>query len=462
MINRNLTGESMLRALFFAIKIGLIAVAAVWVSQRPGTVSVDWLGYQITTHVGIALLGVLVFLLFILFLHRVVLAVAGIPGSWKKRRERRTYEKGYMALTQGLTAVAAGDSKHASERARKTRELWPKDKGLSLLLEAQAARLRGEEDVARAAFDRLLKNKDTAFLGLRGLLVDALEGGDTARALDLARKAQAMHPKQPWIIKMVYDLEIQRKQWLEAEKTLKRAIRYNAIDERQGQRDHVAMLAAQAEALSEKGQKGEAVSMLRKAHRLDPDFVPAAERLAALYIERKNRRGAKNVLEETWKLNPHKDLVRLWGKLTPQNKPNDVSTRLRWFEKLVALKPDSVEGQLAAARAALDDSLWGQAREYLNMAMQIQPSARLYRMYAELEENLYHTNEAKDWLEKAADAPPDKVWTCRETGQIYERWSPVAKPHGSFNTIVWDYPKARAMLTAQSLLPQNEILIAAK
>lgn len=451
----------MLRALLFAVKIGLIAAAAVWVAQRPGTVAVDWLGYHMTAHVGLVLLALLVLLLFILFLHRVVLAIAGLPGSWKKRRERRTHEKGYQALTQGLTAVAAGDSKHASERARRTRELWPKDKGLSLLLEAQAARLRGEEDVARAAFDRLLKNKDTAFLGLRGLLVDALEGGDTTRALELARKAQTMHPRQPWVIRMVYDLEIQKKQWTEAEKTLKRAIRYGALEERQGQRDQIAMLAAQAEALSEKGLKSEAIGLLRRAHRLDPDFVPVTERLAALYIEKKNRRAAKNVIEDTWKLSPHKDLVKLWDKLAPPSKTKDVSTRLRWFERLVALKPDSAESQMAAARAALDDALWGQAREYLNMAAQIQPSARLYRLFAELEENLYHTEEAKNWLEKAADAPPDKVWTCRETGQIYERWAPVAKPHGSFNTIAWDYPKAKPA-SAQALLPHNEILITAR
>lgn len=452
----------MLRALLFAIKVGLLAVAAIWVVQNPGTVEIAWFEYHVTAHIGLVLLLLLVLVLFLLFLHRVALALAGLPGSWKKRRERKTHEKGYQALTQGLTAVAAGDAKHASERARRTRELWPKDKGLSLLLEAQAARLRGEEDVARAAFDRLLKNKDTAFLGLRGLLVDALDGGDATRALELARKAQAMHPRQPWVIRLVYDLEIQKKQWTEAEKTLKRAVRYGAIEERQAQRDHIAMLAAQAEALADKGLKGEAIAQLRKAHRMDPDFVPVSERLAALYIEKKNRRAAKQVIEETWKLNPHKDLVRLWGKLAPESKPKDISTRLRWFERLVALKPDSAESQLAAARAALDDALWGQAREYLNMAAQIQPSARLYRMYAELEENLYHTEQAKEWLEKAADAPPDKVWTCRETGQIYERWSPVAKPHGSFNSIVWDYPKARQVLTAQALLPKNELLITAK
>lgn len=452
----------MLRALLFAIKIGLLAVAGVWVSQRPGTIELDWLGYHVKAQVGLVLLCLLALLVVTLFIYRVLLAIAALPKRWKQRQDFKQYEKGYGALTQGLTAVAAGDAKAASERAAKTRALWPKDKGLSLLLEAQAARLRGEEDVAKACFDKLLANKDTAFLGLRGLLVNALEANDTARALGLAQQARKMHPKQPWVVRMVYDLEVQGGHWDDAEKTLKAAVRCKAIEDKQAAGDRVAMLTAKADAQADKGKHGDAIATLRKAHKLDPAFVPATQRLAELYIERGNRRGAKRVIEETWKTNPHRDLVPLWDRIAPKHKANDVSTRLSWFEKLVALNPHSAEGQLAAARVALEDELWGQAREYLDMADNLQPSARLYRLYASLEEKLGNPEAANAWLEQAADAPADKVWTCKQTGQIYERWMPVAKPHGSFNTIIWDYPKAQTALGAQTMLPQNELLITAK
>lgn len=451
----------MFRALLFSIKIGLLAVAAYWVSLNPGTVELDWFGYHVRAHIGLVLLGLLVFLLAALFLHRVVLSIAGLPGWWRKRRKDKQHEKGYQALTEGLSAVAAGDSKRATEKAEQTREFWPEDKGLSLLLEAQAARLRGEEDVTRACFHKLLKNKNTAFLGLRGLLVDALDAGDKRRALELAHKAQAMHPRQPWIVRMVYDLELQVGQWQMAQKTLQRVEKYNALDGRKTQQEKAAILIAQAEEDLDNGDTAKAMRSLRAAHKLDKGFVPAAERLAALYIQKNKKGSAKSVIEETWKINPHVDLVPLWEKLAPEKKNDGGAEKLRWYEKLVALKPDSAEGQMAAARVALDHELWGQAREYLNMAEQITPSARLYRMYAALEEKLGHSDEANEWLEKAADAPPDKVWTCRETGRIYERWQPVAEPHGAFNSIIWDYPRPRAMLGGK-ILPQNELLIAAK
>lgn len=446
----------MLRALLFAVKIGLLVAAAVWVANRPGVIEIDWMGYHITTHIGIALLALLVLLLFMLALHRLVLGLAGLPKAWRRKGRERRQEKGYRALTQGLTAVAAGDAAHAGEKAAKARQCWPEDKGLTLLLEAQAARLRGDEDTARARFDQLLAGRDTAFLGLRGLLTGALERGDTARGLELARKAQAMHPRQPWVVRMVYDLEIQQKQWDKAESTLKRALKLGAIPEKQGKGDHIAMLAAQSEEMALQGDKAQAIRLLRRAHRLDPAFTPIAERLAALYLERGNRRSAKNVIETTWKRTPHPDLIPLWARLAP------ASGDLRWYEKLVALKPDSAEGQIAVAQAAMDEELWGQARQYLERAAQIGQSAKLCRLYAQLEEKLGHTEEAKNWLAKAADAPPEKVWTCRETGQIYERWSPVVKPHGAFNAMVWDYPRPRHALSAQTMLPQNELLITAR
>ncbi len=452
----------MLRALIFAIKIGLIVAAAFWVAQRPGEVELNWLGYHVTAQIGIVLLFLFIGILFILAVHRILLGLAGLPKAWRKRQAVKRHEKGYRALTQGLTAVAAGDAKQASDKAAQTRSAWPDDKGLSLLLEAQAARLRGEEEAARETFDRMLGNKDTAFLGLRGLLVNALERGDNSRSLELARKAKGMHPRQPWINQMVYDLELEAKDWPQAERTLTKAVKLGAVEHKQAQRDRIAMLAAQADEKQASGDISEAIKLLRKAHKIDAGFVPVAERLATLYLDKNNKRSAKNVVEAAWKKNPHPDLVPLWDRMVPAGRRRDVSARMHWFEKLVALKPDSVEGQLAAAEVAMDDALWGQARQYLDMAEQIAPSARLYRLYAQLSEKQGESEAARRWLEKAAEAPAEKVWTCRETGRIYESWSPVAAPHGSFNTIVWDYPSARHALAVRSMLPQNELLITAK
>ncbi|MCB9987740.1 MAG: heme biosynthesis protein HemY [Rhodospirillales bacterium] len=430
----------MLRALWFAIKVGFIMGAAVWVANRPGTVALSWLGYDVRIHVGLALIALLLMGLLSSFIFRLLM----IPRWWRQRRQRRQSEKGYRALTIGMSAVAAGDARMAARQLQKVQAYLPRNTGLALLLEAQTARLQGHNVQAQQVFEELLGNKDTAFLGLRGLMIDAFEKGDGQRSLVLARQALQKHPKQPWLLRMVYDLETGAGYWDEAEKTLKKALRYKALSPEDARRDGVVLALCQAEELLAQDKKRPAVALMKKAHKTDPAFVPAALRLAGYYRDQKKRKLAAGVVERTWKESPHPELALLWGELAPKNKPHDSGVRLRWFEKLVAAHPKSVESQMAAAQAALEDQLWGEAEQYLKAAERLQPSARLYRLWSRLALAEGQGDESREWLERAADAPAGKVWSCRETGQIFERWRPLSGPNGPFNTIEWGYPSRAA------------------
>lgn len=433
----------MFRALWFLIQIGLVVAAAVWISQRPGFVVVEWMDYKLSAQIGIFLLGIAVIVLVALSLFKILNAIASVPSRLVGYRHESARRRGYRALTRGFVAIAAGDAKGATRLARQTRTLLPGDNGLPVLLEAQAARLRGEEGAARLSFEELLKDKDASFFGIRGLLKSALDAGDIETALAYARKAHAVHPKQGWILKIVYDLELKNGLWNDAARTLAKIEKYHVLPADHIRRDMITLLVFAAQRADAEGQPGEAKGLLKKAYRLDETNIITTARLADKYIAQGKMRKATSLIEKTWKANPHPDLLALWDKMAPENKPSDLMRRLRWYEKLVAIKPDSADGQMAAAKAAMQDGLWGEARAYLTIAEDIEPSARLYKLRAQMEEQSTHDEKkVREWLEKAADAPPSKVWTCRDTGMVYDRWSPVAQPHGSFNSIVWDYPSA--------------------
>lgn len=434
----------MLRAIWFFVQIALVVAAALWIAERPGSIVMEWMDYRISLQVGIFLLILVALVLVALFLLRVVSALLSIPKKIVGLHEESARRRGYRALTKGFVSVAAGDGKKATQFSKQSRSLLPDDHGLPLLLEAQAARLRGEEGAARRSFEALLKDDDAAFFGIRGLLKSALDAGEIGRALDYARKAQAAHPKQGWILKTVYDLEIKNHLWEEAEKTLKKALRYKGIDAPHARSDEIALLIVRSEAEELEGRMRPMMRHLERAHGLDPLFVPAAARLVEKYIHKKRRRKAVSLVEKIWRENPHPDLLPLWSQLAPANKKNDSMRRMNWYEKLVALNPDSALGQSAAAQAALEEGLWREAKAYLTIALRLEPSATLYKLMAKVELETSRDEDAvREWLEKTSDAPPSKVWTCRETGIVYESWSPLARPHGSFNTIVWGYPMAR-------------------
>jgi len=433
------------RALWFFFQIAIVVCAAIWISTQRGSVDLVWNNYTISLQLGLFLLFLTLFTLLAVAFFRVVGVIVGAPGTFSRRRHEKNRQKGFQLLTRGFVAIAAGDAKKATGYARDVRRLLPGETGLPLLLEAQAARLRGEEGAARKSFEELLSDKDAAFFGIRGLLKSSLDEGDSIKALGYAKAALDKNPKQPWILKSVYDLELQSRHWHAAAKTLERVRKYKAIDEAQANRDEIALLMILAEEDRIAHNDSGWMKKIERAVKLDPGFTPAVVKLGEDYLERNKNGKVASLVERAWKINPHPDLAKLWGRIAPDNKASDPLRRLRWFEKLVAIKPDSADGQIAAARAAMDAGLAGEAKAYLTVAENLRPTAQIYRLRADLEEQTTrNATLIREWMDRAANAAPDSVWYCTLTGHIYERWSPVAEPHGSFNTIQWGNPLTRS------------------
>ncbi len=442
----------MIKALWFAVKIGVLIAVAVWIADRPGTVRLEWMDLEnndiaVTIHIGFFLLGALAFILLSIFVYQTIKTFVDLPKSMARYNEIKAREKGYQALTRGLTAVAAGDKKAAAVQAKRASKLLKGDTGLPLLLEAQAARLDGREDDAAQSFVALLEDKDASFLGVRGLLQTALDSGDDEGALSLAEKALSLHPKQGWVLKIVYDLQIRLQQWYKAERTLSRAEKSGVFDKEKAESDRLALYLAQADKDRADGYKADSALMIRKTLKLSPAFVPAVIMLADTQLREGHPKKAQNTILKAWKIlgedGAYGALAAFWIDLLSEDKAQDKLARLRWIEKLLKGNPNSATGQRIAGEAAMEAGLWGEARGYFERAEELGPSAKLYQKLAKLEEQSTHDEGAiKDWLGKAASAPAEKVWVCRESGNIYDRWMPVSVPDGRFNTIVWDVPYA--------------------
>lgn len=442
----------MLRALWFFAQLAIVVCAAIWISAQKGAVDIVWNNYTISLNLGIFLLGCTLFTIVAVALFRVIGAIVSAPGAFSRKRRERAREKGFKSLTRGFVAIAAGDAKKATQFAKEVRNLLPEEQGLPLLLEAQAARLRGEEHAARQSFEKLLSDKDAAFFGIRGLLKSSMEEGDAATALTYALRALEQNPKQPWILKSVYDLELQNQRWTDAMGTLTRIRKCKAMEEAAIRKDESALYLLFAEKEQIAGNEHAALKNIENAIKADPTFVPAAIKMAEHYIQRGKDSKAAAVIERAWRTHTHPELAALWDRLSPTPKSSDPMRRMKWFEKLVSFNPDSADGHIAAAKVAIESGLFGEARTHLAAAERLRPSVQVYRLRADLEEkSSYNAALVREWLDKAAQAAPDPVWHCTRTGHIYDRWSPVAQPHGSFNTMEWGSPLG-GLITQESTL----------
>ncbi len=133
-----------------------------------------------------------------IILLRILRAVLGIPSTGAGWRRRHRLILGERTVTRVLVALAAGEKGEARKEARRARNLLG-DSPQTLAACAEAGRLSGREDEAEEAFRALAKQTEARFLGLRGLLRQAVDRRDWSEALVIAKQAEAAHPGTLWL-----------------------------------------------------------------------------------------------------------------------------------------------------------------------------------------------------------------------------------------------------------------------
>jgi len=334
-----------------------------------------------------------------------------------------------------MVAVAAGDAEEAKRQARIAHGLL-KEPPLTLLLAAQAAQLSGDETAARRYFTAMLERPETAFLGMRGLLNQALAKGDTGEALKLAAKAHEERPQAGWAAKALLDLELKQGEWMTARRTAKAAEKLKIIDRDRYRRIEGITFLEQARLEPEPVR---AAALARDAARLLPDFAPALAIEARVLARAGREREAEKILEKAWTRGlAHPTIAGAYAALRPNETALD---RARRFERLAHGRPDATESRLTLAETAIAAGLWGPARKALETvaaAERTAPSARLCRLMARLEEGEHgDLAAARRWLMAAADAPPDPAWVCSHCGATAAEWAARCGHCGEFDSLVW-------------------------
>ena len=456
----------MFQTIWFFVKIFLIIAFLAWIISLSGKISIDLLEYNLTVPTNIFFLFVTILLFVCIFLYKIISGFFSLPKIFSRHREDTRHQKGYNALTRGLVAVAAGDAKQASYYSKRAKNLLPQIKGkqqpLHLLLEAQSARLRGEESLAQNRFEALMQDKDAGFLGIRGLLKSAMDQGNDRLALEYANQAAKLHPNQIWIIQTLYHLQIENKLWDDVLQTAKKAKKYNALEVEKITSDEAAIYLMRFDRAFDKNDFAAAEKFLKQAQKIDKEFLPVVLRACKLYLALGKNKKVSALVKDAWAKKPHPDLANIWFDLAPEEGKFDAK-RIKWIKSLADIKPDHIESHILLARSAMEMSLWGEAKASLVQAEKIHPSAQVYRMMTIVEQNSTHNDESiHSLMEKTSEALPDKTWVCAQTGVIYSEWAPIAEPHGSFNTIIWQYPSAGRIHSPHKMTissHQTELLI---
>lgn len=435
----------MRRVLLLVLAVVVVALAASWLRANPGTVTVEWLGWRADTSVAMLALAMALVTLLGAAAYRFWGYLKAVPTRLVRARRASRQRRGYAALSAGMIAVATGDSEEAARQARRAEALL-QDLGLTRLLRAQAARLSGDEATARGSYEALMRDPETALIGVQGLREQAEARGDRAEALRLAEKAYGLEPGAPAVVRRLLALQAEFGQWAAADRLLDDARRKKALPAGEVRTARAAVLMERARRAEADGEIEAALVFARDAYGLEPHRVAAAAGYARILGLQGREKRAARVLEKAWAAAPHPDIAEAYDNLYDSEEP---LARVKRLQRLLSFRPDHVEGHLALAAAALRARLWGEARAHLGEAANRALTPRVCRLFAELEESERNDAEAaRRWLTRAAGAEPDPAWVCESCGAVAGAWSARCGNCNGFDSLQWRAPPRAARLPA--------------
>ncbi|MBR0652697.1 heme biosynthesis protein HemY [Roseomonas terrae] len=415
----------MRRALWVLVALAAVTALAFWLAETGGTIEVQvgelWIGVGLP----IALLALVIGFGLLHGVFTALRALGRVPAQRRAQRADRRRTDGDAAVTRALVALAAGTPEAARIEVRRARHLLG-DTPQTLLLAAEAARLAGREDMAADAFKALAERPDARFLGLRGLLRQAMQRQDWEAAHRLAKEAEAAQPGAAWLREERQVLALRTHDWREA----------LALSPPGGPRAALALAAAEQET-----DAARAAELEKQAFTADPGFAPAAIAHAKRLSAAGSTRRARAALEQAWVAAPHPDIGAAWIAGTPAP-----LARVKAVEDLIHRNPDHLESRLLMARVALDAGLTGRARAELEaLTAAGHADRRAYLMLAELEEAEHgDTADARAaqarWLRGAASAPGAPVWRCSACGAEHGAWKAECTACGEVGRIAWSAP----------------------
>jgi len=406
-----------LRILFWSV---LVLAFAWFIASLPGRLSIEAGPYTVETSDSIAVTSLLLLFLVVYVLIRLVMFVLLVPRAGSLWRGGRRRKAGDLAVTRALVALAAGEKADARREASRARALLG-DTPQTLLLTAEAGRLSGRDDEAAEAFHALAAREDAAFLGLRGLLANAITQQNWTEAAALARQAEAAHPGAAWLRHERAQLAIRAANWAEA------------LSLSGGPKPALTVGAALTETNPDRAER-----LARQALKADPSFTPAVLALAERLRARGREKNAQTVLADGWTRAPHPEIATL--ALAPVT---DKLERARAAQVLTSGLPEHPETHLLLARTSLDAGVVGEARRHLDAARKTGlDQRRLWLLQAELEEDDRGDTEAgrqaqRDALRRAASAEPDPEWRCASCHTVQPAWHPACPACLTPGSLTW-------------------------
>ena len=435
---------SLIKILLFVAAIAGLTYGAGYLMESEGGVMIQVAGVEYTLgplQAVIALIALVALVWLALKLVALLIAVLkflnGDETAISRYFDRNRERKGYQALSEGLMALASGEGRTAMDKARKAERYLSKPE-LTNLITAQAAEMAGDKQRATEVYKRLLADDSTRFVGVRGLMRQKLNEGQTETALKLAKSAFALKPRHEETQDVLLELQAKTGDWSGARETLNAKLRSGSLPRDVHRRRDAVLALSEAKDVLDESKPIEAREAAIEANRLSPDLIPAAVMAARSYLEQDKKRYATRVLKKAWDAQPHPDLAAAYAAIEPDE---TAPARIKRFRALTKNTQSHGEARMVMAELQIAAEDFPEARRALGDLYETEPTTRSLTIMAAIERGEGASDAVvKGWLARALTAPRGPQWVCDNCHNIQSQWAPVCGNCQGFDTLSWTSP----------------------
>lgn len=334
------------------IQVVILVAGGYLLTTYPGTLTIQWLGYNIETSLLVFFTALLIVSIILGFVLKFLAAIFHVPSFMKARYQKHTYEKGIHSLTEGISALYALDGKRTEHTAQGVRQ-YLHESNLATFLEAEAAYLQGDMVEAQKLYQSLMTIEEYQFLSSQGLSRIYLKLGKDQEALEWATKAKDASPNSPWAHQTIVDQAI---------KMNNQPLALAELNEMNNPPQKATILLQMAEEEVQGGNLQTALQYAKEAYEIAADQIEICLLYVDLLRKIKGDKTALKVIEQSWAVAPHPTLAEIYVKMLHPDSPLN---KLSVIKRLASFAPQHPESFLITARAAIDAKQFNEARECL-------------------------------------------------------------------------------------------------
>ena len=388
-----------------AIFSGFLSAAflADWLSGNPGHIVIYFDGneFRMTLAFGIVVLAI-TFVVGVVFLS-VLQGLLRFPSKYKRARQWQSREK----FVEGFLADVLGNSSVA-ERLYLSGVKYGASADAHYLAAAKVAHKRRDMDRRNELLQSAIKigGKDSLASVKRAQWL--LEEGDFDKAELVISELPLSLREEPSVLRLLGEMFFQQKEFDKLITLLPTLISRKAFDKARLKKIQISSYSGYLLKRAQTGQLEE----INKAWKNIPRKVKMINQVFATYagllIEKEEYGVAERLLRKKIEADWDPQLVALYGEIRPTESRKILKNLEKWGRE----HPKDIGLGIARARQFMQAGMWGQARGVVSHLVKQEPTPKMYKLLADIDERLGDSNRSsnnrKAGLELAANFTIDQ------------------------------------------------------